>query len=161
VNQDLLKPLPLLGERHPGKLVIWHSGNMPGTTAAICPVPETQSAVIVLQNSLGLCDVADLRCQAVIDTLFLGEQAQDYRDLASRCIANNLRRMDDVEARLRDERVPGTVPRELSGYVGRYFNRTKNWFIDIGFANDRLYLEFLGREEEQYALRHYHYDSFV
>ncbi|KAG7288405.1 hypothetical protein NEMBOFW57_007937 [Staphylotrichum longicolle] len=61
-NQDVLGPFPKLGEHYPGKLAIWHGGNMPGATSALCLLPESETAVVVLQNSLGLCDVADWIC---------------------------------------------------------------------------------------------------
>ncbi|KAI1425225.1 beta-lactamase/transpeptidase-like protein [Xylaria sp. FL1777] len=90
-NRQVLGFLPNLGQRYPGKLVIWHGGNMPGTTAAICLLPETGTSVVVLQNSLGLCDVADWICQLIIDTIFLGEPAQDYFSLASQCVQEGVR----------------------------------------------------------------------
>lgn len=62
-NQDVLDPFPKLGERYPGKLAIWHGGNVPGATSALCLPPESETAVVVLQNSPGLCDVADWICQ--------------------------------------------------------------------------------------------------
>ncbi|KAL6412197.1 putative D-aminoacylase [Ilyonectria robusta] len=159
-NKDMLEPFPLLGERYPGKLVIWHGGNMPGTTSAICLLPESKTAVVVLQNSLGLCDIADWTCQAIIDKLMLGEPAQDYLSLVSNCIDSGVQRMDKVEMALEKERIAGTNPRPLETYEGRYFNRIKNWFIDIKVTDGQLYLEFLGRADERYQLRHYHYDTF-
>ncbi|XXG95663.1 hypothetical protein Hte_001932 [Hypoxylon texense] len=160
-NQQAVQPFPLLGERYPGKLVIWHGGNMPGTTAAICLLPESGTAVVVLQNSLGLCDAADWTCQLVIDTIFLGEPAQDYLSLASRSVAHGLDRMKKVEDQLRRERVPGTAHRPFNVYCGTYFNHIRNWFIVIGLDDEKgLYLEFLGRPDEHYDLQHYHYDTF-
>lgn len=45
---------------------------MPDTTAAVCLLPEFGTGVVVLQNSLGLCDVADWTCQLILDTIFTG-----------------------------------------------------------------------------------------
>ncbi|KAI0203659.1 beta-lactamase/transpeptidase-like protein [Astrocystis sublimbata] len=162
-NQRVLEPFPTLGQRYPGKLAIWHGGNMPGTTAAIYLLPESGTAVVVLQNSLGLCDVADWICQLIIDVIFLGEPAQDYVLLASQCVKGELGKMHVVEQRLCQEQVRGTQPRSLDIYCGRYFNSIKNWFIDIklDLEDKSLYLEFLGLAEEKYYLRHYHYDTFV
>ncbi|KAI0440687.1 beta-lactamase/transpeptidase-like protein [Xylaria telfairii] len=161
-NKQMIGSFPKLGQRYPGRLVIWHGGNMPGTTAAICLLPETGTAVVVLQNSLGLCDVADWICQLVIDTIFLGEPAQDYVSLASECARNGTRRMDAVEEKLRQEQIPGTKPRSLELYCGRYFNSIQNWFIDIKEDMERkgLYFEFLGLRDERYYLKHYHHDTF-
>ncbi|KAJ8133382.1 hypothetical protein O1611_g236 [Lasiodiplodia mahajangana] len=162
-NKQMVETFPKLGERYPGKLVIWHGGNMPGTTAAICLLPETGTSVVVLQNSLGLCDVADLICQLIIDTIFLGEPAQDYVSLASQCVQEGVGRMDVVEQKLRREQISGTKPRAIKLYCGRYFNRIQNWFIDIKLdaEENALYLEFLGLSDEKYYLRHYHHDTFT
>lgn len=160
-NGHMLKEFPLLGESYPGRLALWHGGNMPGTTAAICLLPETQTAVVVLQNSLGLCDAADLILQALVDTIFTGSPQQDYVSLASACVDSSIRRMDDVEKTLREERIIGTHPRDLMSYTGGYSNVIGNWYINIGVADEVLYLEFLGLEDERYLLRHYHYDMFV
>ncbi|KAI0182704.1 beta-lactamase/transpeptidase-like protein [Xylaria flabelliformis] len=161
-NKAMLESFPKLGQRYPGKLVIWHGGNMPGTTSAICLLPETGTAIIVLQNSLGLCDVADWICQLIIDTIFLGEPAQDYVSLAMQCVQKGTRRIDVVEQKLLQEQIQGTTPRSLELYLGRYFNRIQNWFIDIKVDMEKkaLYLEFLGLADERYYLKHYHYDTF-
>lgn len=134
---------------------------MPGTTAAICLLPQSGTAVVVLQNSLGLSDVADWILQAVVDTIFTGGPRQDYASLASSCVHFSIRRMEKVEEVLKAERVTGTSPRVLESYTGRYFNSIKNWHVDIGIAEGTLYLEFLGRKDERYFLRHHHYDVFV
>ncbi|KAF4990615.1 hypothetical protein FDECE_14317 [Fusarium decemcellulare] len=159
-NQHVLEPFPLLGEQYPGKLAIWHGGNMPGTTAALCLLPESDTAVVVLQNSLGLCDVADWVCQLVVDILFVGEPTQDYLSLVKSCVETGMKRMDVVEKELAKERIEGTKPRSLTSYTGRYYNAIRNWFIDIKIVGENLALEFLGRSDEQYALQHYHYDTF-
>ncbi|KAI1125896.1 beta-lactamase/transpeptidase-like protein [Nemania abortiva] len=161
-NKQMLEPFPDLGQRYPGKLVIWHGGNMPGTTAAICLLPETGTSVVVLQNSLGLCDVADWICQLIIDTIFLGEPAHDYVSLASQCVQKGVGRMDVVEQKLREEHIPGTTPQPLESYCGRYSNSIQNWFIDIKLDTEKgaLYLEFLGLADEKYYLKHYHYNTF-
>lgn len=99
-NQGVIDPFPVLGETYPGRLAIRHGGNMPGTTAAICLLPETETAVIVLQNSLGLCDLADWICQAAVDTVFTGKPAQDYTALTVASVDAGTRRMEEVESKL-------------------------------------------------------------
>lgn len=61
------------------KTAIWHGGNMPGATAAVCLLPDVGTAVVVLQNSLGLCDVAEWTCRMVLDTIFLEGEDKDQR----------------------------------------------------------------------------------
>ncbi|KAI1425224.1 hypothetical protein F5Y12DRAFT_748232 [Xylaria sp. FL1777] len=70
--------------------------------------------------------------------------------------------MDVVEQTLRQEQIPGTKPRSLALYCGRYFNSIQNWFIDINLDAEKgaLYLEFLGLADEKYYLKHHHHDTF-
>lgn len=160
-NSQMLKEFPLLGEQYPGRLAIWHGGNMPGTTAAICLLPETKTAVVVLQNSLGLCDVADWICQLIIDTVMVGKPCQDYLHLTRQCVEFGMNRMNVVRDQLRAEKVSGTKPGPLEIYKGRYFNKLGNWYIDIFVDDGQLYLEFLGKESERYERSHYHYHMFT
>lgn len=160
-NSQFLSPFPLLGSDYPGKLAIWHGGNMPGTTSAVCLLPESGTVVVVFQNSLGLCDVADWACQMIIDTIFLGKPAQDYLSLAKKSLKAGISRMEVVEEELRRERITGTSPGPLLIYPGRFVNRIGNWFIDIKLLDGQLHLEFLGKTSERFALRHYHYHTFV
>jgi hypothetical protein len=70
-------------------------------------------------------------------------------------------RTEVVAETLQDEQIMGTSHRPLAEYCGRYFNRIREWVMDIKLVDDKLCLEFLGREDERYALRHHHHDIFV
>lgn len=161
-NSQFFDPFPVLGEAYPGKLAIWHGGNMPGTTAAVCMVPETGTAVVVLQNSLGLCDAADWTCQLLLDVIFADSPMQDYVALAQESVLNGGRRMDKVEAELAAGRTEGTSPQEVQSYVGKYYNSIRNWVIEI-LINESggLSARLQARPDEEYTLRHYHYGTFV
>ena len=50
---------------------------------------------------------------------------------------------------------------DLGQYVGRYFNRIKNFFVEVTRLEDGLHLAFQGRESQSHPLRHYHYDTFT
>ena len=158
-NSGLVASLPIVGSH--GTLAIWHGGNMPGTTAAVCLLPEKATAIVVLQNSLGLCDAADWTCQLLVDTILAGKPLHDYVALTSESVINGGNRMNKVADRLESERILGTQHRALAAYTGRYYNALGNWFINVGICDGELYLEFQGREDERYTLRHYHYDIFV
>lgn len=112
-NAGAVKAMPTLGGRFLGRIVIWHGGKMPGTTAAVCLLPESGTGVVVLQNSLGLCDVADWACQLLLDKNFLGSPVYDYVRLASESVTNGGLRMKEVQARLEREQVHGTKHRPL------------------------------------------------
>jgi hypothetical protein len=161
-NAGNVSSMPLFGKGYPAKLALWHGGNMPGTTSDVILLPETRTAVVVFQNSLGLCDAADLIAQLLLDCLFLGKSQYDYVALAKEAVQNGMARLQKVAEQLEAERVPGTHHRPLEEYVGRYENAIKNWVVEIGLdVSNQLFLRFQSRRDEQYALRHYHHDVFV
>lgn len=161
-NSTMVAAMPLLGESYPGKLALWHGGNMPGMTAAVILLPQTTTAVVVLQNSLGLCDAADWTAQLLLDCVLTGVPQQNYISLALEAAKNGSMRMKNVAEQLERERKPGTTHRPLQEYTGAYQNAIKNWTIEISVdSSDQLNLRFQRRADEQYALRHYHDDVFV
>lgn len=161
-NASMVADMPVLGKGLQGKLAIWHGGNMPGTTSAVILLPETRTAVIVLQNSLGRCDAADWIAQLLVDYLFTGQPQHDYVSLAIEASSNGTKRMEKVQMQLEKEREHGTLHRPVQEYVGIYRNAIMNWAIEIGTTSEgQLYLRFQRRPDEQYILRHYHYDIFV
>jgi low affinity Fe/Cu permease len=99
---------------------------MPGTTATVILLPETATAVVVLQNSLGLCDSADWTAQLLIDCLFVGQPQHDYVALATEAAMNGKKRMDQVQSQLDREQQHSTKHRSLEQYIGVYENSIKN-----------------------------------
>ena len=135
---------------------------MPGTTAAVILLPETATAIVVLQNSLGLCDAADWTAQLLVDCLFTGQPQHDYIALATEAAMNGKKRMDQVQRQLDREQQHNTTHRSLEQYIGVYEYSIKNWAIEIGVADaDNLFLRFQRRLDEEYTLGHYHHDVFV
>ncbi|MCJ1237917.1 hypothetical protein MMC14_005904 [Varicellaria rhodocarpa] len=127
-NSKVVDPdsFPVLGEHVPGKLAVWHGGNMPGITVTVCLLPESSTAVVVLQNSLGLCNIADLASQAIIDTIFTGKPRHDYVGLARERAKNTGRKMENVEEQFDKENIRGTHHRSLESYGGIYRNTVGN-----------------------------------
>ena len=135
---------------------------MPGAEAAVCLLPESGTAAVVLQNSLGLCTAADWACQAIVNTIISGQPGHDYLELARESVRNGGRRMEEVRKQLDDEQILGTKPRPLADYVGKYRNAIGHWIIEICIDRaGKLCLKFQAREDELYVLRHYQHDVFV
>lgn len=136
---------------------------MPGTSAAVCLLPSSQTAIIVLQNSLGLCDAAEWTCELILDMLFTGSLQNDYVSLARESTKNGSDRMQKVQEELDRHRIPGTAHSPLTAYTGRYWNSIHNWVIEISLnaLGQGLDLRFQAREDELYHLRHYHNDTFA
>ncbi|KAK4443555.1 beta-lactamase/transpeptidase-like protein [Podospora aff. communis PSN243] len=103
-----IQDLPLLGAGGSPMMVYYHQGSAPGYYSALLLFPETESAIVVLTNSIPLNDAADWISQAYhASALFHFPEPADYKHPADR------------------PKLP------LSSYVGVYQNDAGNFFIDI------------------------------
>ena len=59
VNPGLVENMPLLAKHIRSRLPLWHQGSLVGATSFVMLLPETQSAVLVLTNTMALNDAAD------------------------------------------------------------------------------------------------------
>jgi CubicO group peptidase (beta-lactamase class C family) len=73
---------PIVGRGANSCLVIYHHGSMPGSTSVVNLIPETGSAVIVLQNSLAPIDTADFVGQMLVEAVLGVLEPNDYIHLA-------------------------------------------------------------------------------
>jgi hypothetical protein len=53
--------MPIVGKGVPSRLVIYHQGSLPGALSAVALMPETETAIVVMSNSLALNDSPDVR----------------------------------------------------------------------------------------------------
>jgi len=60
------------------------------------------------------------------------------------------------------ERIHGTAPKPLEMYAGRYYNKSKTFFLDIRISEDDNGLDMAcqGYRNATFHLSHYHYDVF-
>lgn len=136
---------------------------MRGSTSCVHLVPDTQSAVIVLQNSLATNDTADLCCQALLEALLNTPQPNGYVAVASAYTSIDLKHMDKLKEQLESERKSGTSPNPATAYIGRYYNAIGNFCIEIleDREDQKLKMRLQDMEVETYALQHYYDDKFL
>ena len=53
--------MPIVGKGVPSRLVIYHQGSLPGALSAVVLIPGTETAIVVMSNSLALNDSPDVR----------------------------------------------------------------------------------------------------
>ncbi|KAI0204212.1 beta-lactamase/transpeptidase-like protein [Astrocystis sublimbata] len=154
---------PVVGRGCPSWLVIYHHGSMCGSQTVVNLLPETQSAVIALQNSLGPVDSADFAAEMLVERLMGVQSPVDYVQLVRNRTPQAFAYMDMLKARLDSDRKLGTMPKPLEAYSGTYWNGIRNWRIDVSRSSDdddHLTVVFQGRRSEPFTLRHYNYDTF-
>jgi hypothetical protein len=166
-NPELLEEgdLPILGAGSPPMITYYHHGATPGYYSALFLFPETESAVVVLTNTMPLNDAADWIAQVYISALFDFSNSADYMELARKSRRRKLANFDAVMSALDKIRRnhPEDKPQPLATYVGKYFNSLGNFHIDVPQHprnNTSLEMRFQGKESQVHELRHLYGDVF-
>ncbi|KAI9723947.1 MAG: hypothetical protein M1812_000665 [Candelaria pacifica] len=160
VNASLVTTMPTVGQGSESRLCIWHQGNMPASGSLVYTFPETETVIVVLQNSLALNDTADWVGQLLVETVFNADHKNDYLKLARESANATLRVMPDIAKELEKDRVLGTQHKPLHLYAGTYVSTLESFHIQVSERNNKLQMAFQGLESEAYDLQHYHYDTF-
>jgi hypothetical protein len=144
-------------------LSVYHQGSTAGYYSSIFLLPETQSAVIILTNSIALCDAADYLGQATIQAIFDFEDPVDYPEVARYTSQRLIALYDTLQSDIERQRKPGHLPRRLDAYTGRYWNRLHNFVTEIKLHERNsalLQLAFQGLPSQLYDLRPMDGDTF-
>ncbi|KAK3687877.1 beta-lactamase/transpeptidase-like protein [Podospora appendiculata] len=157
--------LPILGFGSPPRMAFYHQGAAFGYYSSIFLFPETRSAVVVLTNSIPLNDAADWIAQVYVSALFGFPANADYIKLARESRARKVGNVVKLKSRFDAIRHngPDDAHRPLEAYIGKYYNRRGNFFLDIRPHSDApacLQLVFQGKELHTYELRHLRQDTF-
>lgn len=153
--------MPIVGNSAPPCLVVYHQGSLPGALATVNLLPETQSAIVVMTNTLALNDCADWVGQLVLETLIGTVDRNDYLELARRSVATALAWHSTVEAALNENQTHGTSPRSLEEYTGTYANSSKTMIIEVTQRENKLWFALQGLESETFEMMHYQNDIFA
>ncbi|XXH02094.1 hypothetical protein Hte_008460 [Hypoxylon texense] len=154
---------PIVGSGTSSRLVLYYGGNIPRFSTYNALFPETNSAVVVLMNSMSLNDgirwIGELLVEALFDNL---QNAPDYRLLAQKAVERSLARFRATKKSLAAGRTVETPSRDLSTYVGSYQNAAGNFFlrIQLNQAKDGFQVSYMGRRRDTFDLTPYQEDSF-
>lgn len=153
--------MPVVGKGGPSRLIIYHQGSFPGALAAVNLIPDTESAIIVLTNSLSLNDTPDWVGQLVLEELLEVPERNDYVKAAEASVAENAKWYSTTVEELQREQNKGTSPRNLVDYVGTYWDPVHVFKIEVSLEQGTLYWSFQGLESEKFRLDHYEQDVFT
>lgn len=130
--------MPVVGKGAPSTLVCYHQGCMPGALAAVSLIPETESAIVVLSNSLALNDTSDWVGQLVLEELLDVPERNDYIEAAKSSVAENAKWFTTTMGELEKEQKKGPIPRDLWDYTGTYWDAIHifkiNVFVEEGIS---------------------------
>ncbi|KAF5557756.1 d-aminoacylase [Fusarium napiforme] len=165
LNRALLpQGIPIIG-RGTSSLVLFHQGILPGLLIFVALLPETETVIVVLTNSLALNDAADWMGQLIIEDIVNvpSKLRTDFVRVAEATVAENLKWYLRVVDELEKGRKAGTLPKPFAEYVGTYWHDLHKFKIDVKLVGDKLYwlMQGLETQNKRLELAHYHDDTFT
>ena len=159
-NAELVDRMPRIGEGLANPpLVFYQSGSLAGYQSSAILVPDTDSAIVVLSNTLANQNAADWIAQAVLEAILNFPNPTDFPALAREAAAENDKLFSYMHQVLVTKRIFGTTCKDRDSYVGTYENAVKTFTIEISSGEADLCLSFNGNYDS-HALKHYHHDTF-
>ncbi|EXJ85020.1 hypothetical protein A1O3_05695 [Capronia epimyces CBS 606.96] len=156
-----LVSMPEAAKGSPSHLCIYHQGLMPGSSANVALLPETETVVAVLANSSPLGDGADWLSQMILEEVLESPVRHNYEDLARQAASKVFDHIPSMHRTQESSRKLGTKPSlGLKDYAGRYLHNTTGFWIEIKAQGEALSIAFMGLGIETYELRHYEHDTF-
>ncbi|MCJ1394889.1 hypothetical protein MMC18_007769 [Xylographa bjoerkii] len=161
-NPGFVKSMPTVGHGSE-EVIIYHQGSMAGYTSSTFLIPNTESAIVVLSNSISLNDCADWVGQMILEALLDIDTPNDYRLYAKESADAHLAKFPSMRKSLEEKKVLNTKPKKLEAYLGIYYNEIRDFFVEIKMnkQSESLELAFQGLDSQVWGLEHYHYDSFL
>ncbi|KAK0732537.1 hypothetical protein B0T21DRAFT_412710 [Apiosordaria backusii] len=125
--------MPIIGTSEHPRIALYHHGMLIGFNNAVYLFPETETAVLLLSNSVAINDGPDWIGHLIIQTLFNDTIQHDYLALARDTLAFGLESYNRIENEFKAE---------------LYFNEAKTFFMEISMKGEDLWLNLQGNAVE-------------
>ena len=104
-NPGFVRAMPTAG-RGSEETTMYHQGSLARYTSSLFLIPDTESAVVVLTNSISLNDCADWVGQLILEALLDVEERNDYVKYAKESADAHLARYPAIRASFEASRIP-------------------------------------------------------
>ena len=160
-NINLVKNMPVLGEKSHSKLVFYHNGAIPGYNHCLMIVPETQTVIVALTNSMSRGDTADWIAQALLKDILHLKPDLSMMPLVEEAAQQWTGRYSAMQEKLESQRVPNTKSPRHEEIIGTYVHSTGALSLVVSADGEDLQFQINGLESQIHQLRHYQYDTFT
>ncbi|KAK4550295.1 hypothetical protein LTR36_003262 [Oleoguttula mirabilis] len=160
MNRSYLGRMPTVGGGTQSTTCYYHQGSANSFLTSVYLLPDTESGVVVLSNSMAHCDIADWVGELYLEAILDSPEKNDYVQLAKSSAEAALGLWPGMRKELADKQIPNTPIRPLSAYTGLYYNRIGNYCLAIVEKEGKLLLRFQGEKRITYKMTHYHHDTF-
>lgn len=117
-NPGFMESMPTAGRGSDKTVIICHQGSLAGYTSSLFLIPDTESAIVVLSNSISLNNCADWVGQLILEDLLRVEERNDYAKHAKESANAHLAKYPAMRASLEASRCsPGTQSKKSARRV--------------------------------------------
>ena len=160
VNGMFVPEMPVVGKGSKKREIWYHNGCLVGFFSSVHIIPDTDTVIVVLVNSLAKNDCADWIGQLLVEALLDNPEKNDYVDLAKRTAERYGRMWADLQDASNNHMSSNENLRPLQEYAGRYYNLVRNWFIEVTAVGTGLFFSFQGLPTQIHRLKHHGIDTF-
>lgn len=160
--RELGDEMPVIARSTKTKTRVWyHNGSLPGAFSAVYLLPDTETVIVVLSNSLGRTDTPDWIGQLLVEAVTEEENPHDFVQIAKKTRDIHLSQYPKLQQRMDDAQPVGTPVKPLKSYEGRYYNSIGTFFVDVAAEGEQLRMWSQGYKDVDYHLYHYDHDIFA
>lgn len=161
-NPSFIKNMPIAGQGT-DEVVIYHQGSMAGYTASAFLIPSSESAIVVLSNSISLNYCADWVGQLILEALIDVEERNDYKKYAKESADAHLVKFPSMRQSL-TQTVSRTRSQKIWMPILETTTITSGDFriqITKNQQSKGIQLAFQGLDSQVWEMEHYHHNSFL
>lgn len=152
--------MPAIGEGSIGTVVLHHNGNLVGTLSSVHLIPETETAILVMTNSMAFTDPTDWIGQLILETVLGEEHHHDFIELSHDVRKASFEAYSKLIVELDQERTDQPPTQSLAAYEGKYYNKAQNFVLEITRHGNGLRMMAQGMTDVVYNLQVYDGDTF-
>lgn len=152
--------MPIIGNSSPGTVVFHHDGSLVGMLSSVHLIPETETAIIVMTNSVPFTDPPDWVGQLIVETILGEKQPHDYIALSNKAKEFHFTRFPELKAEIEKGKTGKPPTNDILAYEGKYYNEAHNFVLEVVRNGDGLKMISQGFSDAAYELRPYDGDTF-
>ncbi|KKO97815.1 hypothetical protein THAR02_10083 [Trichoderma harzianum] len=160
-NSGLVDAMPVIGTSSKPQQVFYHSGAGAGYGHCFMLVPESQSAIVVLTNSVSQGDTADWVAQSLLQAVLNEKHPLDLTQFAEQAAAKWRTIHQGIVEALEKGRKPDSPEPIHETLQGKYWHKTRALYLEIFQEDGTLKFNINGKLDQEHVLSHYSDDTFV
>ncbi|KAM6487871.1 beta-lactamase/transpeptidase-like protein [Trichoderma sp. SZMC 28011] len=161
LNPSLVDAMPLIGTNSKPQQVFYHSGALTGYNHCFILVPESQSVIVVLTNSISQGETPCWVAQSLLQAVLNEKHPLDMTKYAEQAAAKWRTIHQGIAEALEKGRKPNSPEPIHELLLGKYWHKTRAIYLDVFQENGILKFNINGKPEQEHVLSHYRDDTFV